>query len=82
MRLTKEQLSNLRADCEKAAKQDPSFPCVSTFLNLLDTIDELEIGHRRYEALKKLNGMDFYLLHSASLKGENFDAMVDELSKQ
>ena len=37
------------------------------------------VGYLRYEALRKLNIMEFAAIYTRSLAGENFDAMVDEL---
>lgn len=40
---------------------------------------ELTLGHMRYEALRRLNPMDFAELHRRNIAGEFFDDMVDEL---
>lgn len=38
-------------------------------------------GHARYEALRKVNLLDFTELWKRNMAGENFDCMVDELVK-
>lgn len=40
---------------------------------------ELAIGFLRYEALRKLNPIQFAKLHAKNLKGKNFDEMVNKL---
>lgn len=41
--------------------------------------ETLALGYLRYEALRKLAPRQFSDLHKRNLKGENFDAMVDEM---
>lgn len=48
---------------------------------LKERVGELEKGHARYEALRKLNVQQFSDLFERNIKGENFDEMVDQLSR-
>ena len=41
--------------------------------------DDVCHGFLRYEALRKLNIVEFAALYTRNLAGENFDSMVDEL---
>ncbi len=41
-------------------------------------IDDLALGFLRYEALRKLNVVEFAVLIERNLRGENFDEMIDE----
>lgn len=41
--------------------------------------NELALGWLRYEAVRKLNVVEFANLIDRNLKGERFDDMVDEL---
>lgn len=45
-------------------------------------IAELTQGYLRYEALRKLNPMQFAELYKRNLDGEFFDDMIDELAVQ
>lgn len=40
---------------------------------------QLAIGYLRYEALRKLNPIQYFELWYKNLKGENFDEMVDKI---
>lgn len=44
-------------------------------------IKKLRVAHRRYEALRRVNPRQFMDLWNRNLKGERFDALVDELAK-
>ena len=50
-------------------------------LNVLatNTAPELAIGWLRYEAVRKLNMVEYGALLVRNLDGENFDVMVDKL---
>lgn len=41
--------------------------------------DEHVIGYLRYEALRRLNPQQYFMLHARNMAGERFDDMVDEL---
>ena len=47
--------------------------------NLSVDIDTMARGYLRYEALRKLNGLEYAQLVRRNLNGENFDGIVDEL---
>ena len=42
-------------------------------------LDDWIHGWLRYEALRKLNVMEFAGLFERNIRGENFDEMIDEL---
>ncbi len=44
-------------------------------------IKKLRVAHRRYEALRRVNPRQFMDLWNRNLKGEKFDALVDDLVK-
>jgi len=48
---------------------------------LREEILVLALGWKRYEALRTLNPREFTAFYERNMKGENFDAMVDELMK-
>jgi|GEM_PF-5574439 len=47
-----------------------------------ERIKELEIAHNRYEALRKLNPVQFAKLYRKNIdSGQSFDSLVDKLAK-
>ena len=44
-----------------------------------DRLEEMSISHARYEFLRTLTPYHFGVLWTRNLRGEKFDAMVDEL---
>ena len=48
---------------------------------LKEHVRELQIGHDRYEKLRRLSPMQFHELYEKNIKtGEHFDKLVDKLS--